>query len=190
MIFPNPDNQIIATVVEDDVAWGLAARHVPAAQIRARVDEALERVGLADSRNLPPHRLSDGQRQRLAIASALAVRPRGLIADEPTALLDPLARRDVARLLRQLNHEAGLTIVHVTHLLEEAALADRVVVMDEGRIALSGAPAMVFADLDRLRALGLAIPEPLELAGRLRAAGWGISPGALSLEAIASEISS
>jgi len=189
MIFQNPDNQIIATVVEDDIAWSLAARHVLAEQIRARVSEALTVVGLANSRGLAPHRLSDGQRQRLAIASALVVRPRALIADEPTALLDPMARRDVARLLRQLNRETGLTVVHVTHLLEEAAGADRVIVLDDGKVVLTGAPAMVFVDLDRLRRWGLAIPEPLELADRLRAAGWPISPAALSLEAIANEMS-
>jgi energy-coupling factor transport system ATP-binding protein len=188
VIFQNPDNQIIATVVEDDVAWGLAARQVPAARIRARVDDALSAVGMSDLRSLPPHRLSGGQRQRLAIASALAPQPRCLVADEPPALLNPLARGEIARLLGQLNRELGLTILHVTHLLEEAAGADRVVVMDEGRIALVGEPAVAFADLDRLRRFGLACPDPLSLAERLRSAGWAISPTALTVEAIAREI--
>jgi energy-coupling factor transport system ATP-binding protein len=188
VIFQNPDNQIIATVVEDDVAWGLAARRRPVDEIRARVTEALNAVGIADLRELPPHRLSGGQRQRVAIASALAVRPSCLVADEPTALLNPLARVEVAALLRRLNRTLGLTVVHVTHLLEEAAEADRVVVMDEGTIALVGSPTAVFADLDRLRGFGLAIPEPIDLADRLRAAGWAISPGALTLETIALEL--
>ena len=188
VIFQNPDNQIIATVVEDDVAWGLAARHRSVAEIRLRVTEALNAVGIADLRDLPPHRLSGGQRQRLAIASALAVQPTCLMADEPTALLNPLARVEVAALLRQLNRELGLTIVHVTHLLEEAAEADRIVVMFEGAIALVGSPIEVFADLDQLRGFGLAIPEPLDLADRLRAGGRAVSPTALTLEAIAIEI--
>ena len=188
MIFHNPDNQIIATVVEDDVAWALAMRGMPAALIRERVDQAMEAVGIADLRGLPPHKLSGGQRQRVAVAGVLALRPRCIVADEPTALLDPLSRAEITALMRGLNRNHGLTIVHVTHLVEEVVLADRVVVLEEGRIAMEGPPAAVFADLGWLRRLKLSVPEPLELASRLRQAGVLISSEALTVEAIAREI--
>jgi energy-coupling factor transport system ATP-binding protein len=188
MIFHNPDNQIIATVVEDDVAWALAARGMPAALIRERVAWALGAAGIDDLRGRPPHRLSGGQRQRLAIAGVLALRPRCIVADEATALLDPLSREAIVALLHQLNREHGLAIVHVTHLLEEAALARRVVVLERGQVVMDGPPATIFADLGRLRRLKLAIPEPIELAARLRAAGVPLAPMALTVEAIAGEI--
>jgi energy-coupling factor transport system ATP-binding protein len=188
IVFQNPDNQIIATVVEDDVAWALAIRGWPAAQIHERVAWALAATGIADLRALPPHRLSGGQRQRLAIAGVLALRPQAIIADEATALLDPLSRGELVALLRQLNQEHGLTIIHITHLLEEATRAHRMVVLDRGQIALEGTPPAIFADLERLRQLDLAIPEPIELAARLRAVGMPLSPQALTLEAIAREI--
>src|SRR5437588_11548798 len=188
MIFQNPDNQIIATVVEDDAAWALAVRGFSASLIEERVDDALAAVGITNLRKLPPHRLSGGQKQRLAIAGVLALRPRCIIADESTAQLDPLSRREIVALLHQLNQDYGLTIIHVTHLLEEAALAQRVVVMEQGRIVVEGTPATLFADLKRLRQLKLAIPEPIELARRLRDAGLSISREALTVEAIAQEI--
>ncbi len=188
MIFHNPDNQIIATVVEDDVAWSLAMRGMPAALIRERVDWAMGAVGIADLRGLPPHKLSGGQRQRVAAAGVLALRPRCIVADEPTALLDPLSRVEITALLRALNRDHGLTITHVTHLVEEAVLADRVVVMEEGRIVLEGSPAMVFADPETLRRLKLSVPEPLELASRLRESGVPISAEALTIQAIAREM--
>ncbi|HET8842245.1 MAG TPA: energy-coupling factor transporter ATPase [Ktedonobacteraceae bacterium] len=188
MIFQQPDNQIIATIVEDDVAWALAVRGFSASQIAARVDEALEAVGIAHLRKQSPQHLSGGQRQRLAIASILALRPQCIIADEATSQLDPLSRQEVVRLLHQLNREQGLTVLHVTHLLEEAVLAERVVVMQQGQIVLEGPPATIFADLGRLRSLKLGVPEPLELASRLRAAGIPISSAALTEEAIAEEL--
>jgi energy-coupling factor transport system ATP-binding protein len=188
MIFQNPDNQIIATVVEDDVAWALAVRSLPAPLIRERVAYAMEAVGLSGMGKLPPQQLSGGQRQRLAIAGVLALRPRCIIADEATAQLDPLSRQEIVALLHQLQREYGLTIIQVTHLLEEAALAQRVVVMEQGEIVLEGTPANVFADLERLRQLKLAIPEPVELAARLRAAGLPLSHEALTVEAIAREL--
>ncbi|HEY7984414.1 MAG TPA: energy-coupling factor transporter ATPase [Ktedonobacterales bacterium] len=188
MIFQQPDNQIIATVVGDDVAWALAVRGLPAPLIRERVEWALAATGIADLRDLPPHRLSGGQRQRLAIAGVLALRPACVIADEATAQLDPLARREVVALLHRLHRAHGLTILHVTHLVEEAVTADRVVVLDRGAVALDGTPAALFADLMPLRALKLAIPEPLALAERLRAAGVPVSPGALTVGAIAREL--
>jgi energy-coupling factor transport system ATP-binding protein len=185
MIFQNPDNQIIATVVQDDVAWALAVRGLPAPLIRERVDWALAATGIAELRDRAPHRLSGGQRQRLAIAGVLALRPDAIIADEATAMLDPLARRDTLDLLHTLNHEHGLAIILVTHLLEEAARAQRVVVLEQGRIAFDGTPAAVFANLEQMRRLKLAIPAPIELAARLRANGIPIDAAALTVEAIA-----
>jgi len=184
MIFADPDNQIIATVVEDDVAWSLAARGYPRDEIARRVDAALNAVSLADERKRPPTELSGGQRQRLAIASALALRPVCLVADEPTSLLDPQARRETLALLGALRREYGLTLVYVTHLLEEAALADRIVVLEYGRIALEGPPAMVLSDLDRLHALRLVVPEIALLGARLREYGVPVPYDAVSPEAL------
>jgi energy-coupling factor transporter ATPase len=188
MVFQNPDNQIIATRVEDDVAWALAARGYPADRIRERVDWALAAVGIAALRNDAPHRLSGGQRQRLAVAGVLALRPQVLVADEITAMLDPLSRAALVALLHDLHRTYGLTIIHVTHLLEEIVQADRVVALDAGQVALAGPPATIFADLARLQQLRLNIPEPIALAARLRAAGVPISPAALTVEAIADEL--
>ena len=188
MIFYNPDNQIVATVVEDDVAWALAARGWSRAEIEGRVNEALHMVGLEEQRHLSPHKLSGGQRQRLAIAGVLALRPACILADEVTALLDPVARSDIQALLRRLNREHGLTIVQVTHLLEEAALADRIVVLEAGRVALEGTPAEIFSDLDRLQQLRLAIPDVIALANRLRGAGLPIPPDALTAQDVASAL--
>jgi energy-coupling factor transport system ATP-binding protein len=188
MIFQNPDNQIVATVVEDDVAWALATRGLPAELIRERVAWALAATGMAGLRDRPPHRLSGGQRQRLAIAGVLALRPSAIVSDESTAMLDPLARREVVALLRQLNREHNLTVVHVTHLLDEAAAADRVLVMEHGRIALDVPACDIFVDLERLRRLGLAVPEPIELAARLRSAGVPLDTDVLSGEAIAQQL--
>jgi energy-coupling factor transport system ATP-binding protein len=188
MIFQNPDNQIIATVVEDDIAWALTVRGMPISLIKERVTSAMKAVSITHLRDLPPHRLSGGQRQRLAIASVLALRPQCIIADEATAQLDPLSRSEIVSLLHQLKQQHGLTIIQATHLLEEAALAQRIVVMEQGKIVMEGTPASIFANLERLRQLKLAIPEPIELAARLRNAGMHISPEALTVEAIAQEI--
>lgn len=182
MIFSDPDNQIVATVVEDDIGWGLAARGWPLDEIRRRVDTALDAVGLAQSRGRPPHELSGGQRQRLAIAGVLVLEPACIVADEPTAQLDPRARDEMVALLHELNRTRGLAIVHVTHLLEEAALAERIVVLDGGKIALEGPPTTVFADLDRLRALRLVVPPLATLGERLRALGMAIPPEAVTPE--------
>ena len=188
MIFQNPDNQIIATVVEDDVAWALTVRGLPAREIEQRVAWTIQAVGITHLRGMPPDKLSGGQKQRLAIAGVLALRPRCIIADEATAQLDPLSRLEIVSLLHDLHREFGLTIIQVTHLLEEAAGAQRIVVMEQGNIVMEGTPPQVFADLERLRALKLAIPEPLVLAARLRKAGLRISPDALTVEAIAQEL--
>lgn len=188
MIFQQPDNQIIATIVEDDVAWALTMRGLPAEQIAARVSETLEAVGLAHLRKQAPQRLSGGQRQRLAIAGVLALRPRCIIADEATSQLDPLSRREIVRLLHDLHRQYGLTIIHVTHLLEEVLEAERILVMERGRLLMQGGPAAIFSDLERLRALKLIVPQPLELAARLRAAGLSISPLALDEQRIVEEL--
>jgi energy-coupling factor transport system ATP-binding protein len=188
MIFQNPDNQIIATVVEDDVAWALSVRGVAASVIRERVTEALEAVGLSEMRRYPPHRLSGGQRQRLAIAGLLALRPRCIIADEATSMLDPLSRREIVGLLHHLHRRFNLTIIHVTHLLEEVIEAERIIIMEEGAIVMQGTPTHIFADLTRLRSLKLVIPPPIELAACLRAAGYMLPAEALSIEAIAEAI--
>jgi energy-coupling factor transport system ATP-binding protein len=188
MIFQNPDNQIIATVVEDDVAWALTVRGLPAPLIHERVEEAMQAVGIAHLRGRAPNTLSGGQRQRLAIAGVLALRPRCIIADEATAQLDPLSRQEIVSLLHALRERFGLTILHVTHLLEEAALAQRIVVMEHGAIVMDDAPEVIFADLQRLRDLKLIIPEQIELADRLRRSGIPISQNALTVEALAEEL--
>ncbi len=188
MIFQNPDNQIIATIVEDDIAWSLTMRGFAPALIAERVNTALSAVGIAALRQLPPHRLSGGQRQRVAIAGILALLPKCIIADEATSMLDPLSRQEIVTLLHQLNKEQGLTVIQVTHLLEEAALAQRIVVMEQGQIVMEGTPAMLFADISRLRSLKLAIPEPIELATRLRTRGIPLSQEAVTVEAIAQEL--
>jgi energy-coupling factor transport system ATP-binding protein len=188
MIFQHPDNQIIATVVEDDVAWALSVRGLPVPLIVERVNEALEAVGIAHLRKQAPQSLSGGQRQRLAIAGVLALRPRCIIADEATSQLDPLSRLEIIALLQRLHREYGLTIIHVTHLLEEAVQAERILVMECGRIIMQGTPTTIFTDLARLRALQLVVPEPLELISRLRAAGFPIARSALTIEEIAEEL--
>jgi energy-coupling factor transport system ATP-binding protein len=188
MIFSDPDNQIVATVVEDDVGWGLAARGFARDVILQRTRAALTAVGLGAAYGLAPSELSGGQRQRLAIAGVLALEPSVLIADEPTAMLDPRSRLEISALMRQLNREHGLTVIHVTHLLEEAASAHRVVALDGGRVALDAPPAIAFADLERLRALRLVIPDTAQLIERLRAAGIAAPSDALAPEALVSAL--
>ncbi len=190
MVFQNPDNQIIATVVEDDVAWSLAVRGWSRAMIKERVEAAMAAVGIAHLRDRLPSKLSGGQRQRVALAGILALRPRCIITDEATSMLDPLSRQEITQLLHQLHQEQGLTLIQITHLLEEAALAQRVVVMEQGQVVLDGPPATIFRDLDLLRSLKLEIPEPLVLAERLRQAGVPLSPEAITLNAIAEELAS
>jgi energy-coupling factor transporter ATPase len=188
MIFQQPDNQIIATIVEDDVAWALSVRGLPRELIAERVNESLQAVGIAHLREQSPQRLSGGQRQRLAIAGVLALRPRCIVADEATAQLDPLSRQEIVALLHRLHRTYGLTIIHVTHLLEEAVEAERLLVMERGRLVMQGPPATIFSNLARLRALKLVVPETLELAARLRAAGFPVASSALTEEAIVQEL--
>jgi len=164
LVFQNPDNQIVATLVEEDVAFALENLGVPPADIRERVDAALRDVGMLDYREHAPHRLSGGQKQRVAIAGALAMDPLVLAMDEPTAMLDPKGRREVLETVRRLNGERGVTIVLVTHHMNEAALCGRVVVMDKGSVKMDGTPAEVFSRSAELQALGLTVPQTTALA--------------------------
>lgn len=181
MVFQNPDNQIVATTVEEDVAFGLENLGVETDQIKQRVREALEQVGLWPFRQHAPHLLSGGQKQRLAIAGVLAMLPQCLVLDEPTAMLDPRGRREVMATLRQMNRRLGVTILQITHYLEEVLEADRVLLMDQGRIIQSGKPADIFAgDLD-LGQYGLEIPTIPKLIRLLRKGGLEIPPGVLNV---------
>jgi energy-coupling factor transport system ATP-binding protein len=182
MVFQNPDNQIVAAVVEEDVAFGPENQGRPSEEIRQRVEEALTAVGMVHMRERAPHLLSGGQKQRVAIAGALALRPACLVLDEPTAMLDPSGRREVVDVVHRLNRELGMTVVWITHFMEEAALADRVVVMAGGKVALEGAPREVFVQSRRLRELRLDVPPAVAAAERLRARGVELPEGILTLD--------
>ena len=182
MVFQNPDNQIVATVVEEDVAFACENMGLPQEEIRKRVDECLAAVGMSEYARHAPHLLSGGQKQRVAIAGVLAMRPRCIVMDEPTAMLDPSGRAEVIRAVQQLNRETGMTVILITHHMEEAALADRVIVMKQGKVALDGTPKQVFSQVDRLRELSLAAPQTVQLVHALDPAGTVLSPEALSVE--------
>ena len=171
MVFQNPDNQIVATIVEEDVAFGLENLGVPSAEIRRRVDAALKTVGMEEYALSAPHMLSGGQKQRVAIAGVLAMRPEIIVFDEATAMLDPSGRAEVMRVVRELNKTGGVTVIWITHFMEEAAQAERILVMDEGKIAMQGTPVEVFARVEEIRALGLDAPEMILLAEELRKRG-------------------
>ncbi len=171
MVFQNPDNQIVAAIVEDDVAFGPENLGVPAGEIRRRVDEALEAVGMTAFRGFAPHLLSGGQKQRIAIAGTLAMKTRCLVLDEPTAMLDPAGRREVLDTVLRLHREFGITVVYITHFMEEAAAAQRVVVMEEGRIVDDGTPKEVFCHVEMMRKRGLDVPLAAEVAWKLRHQG-------------------
>ncbi|HLN61760.1 MAG TPA: energy-coupling factor transporter ATPase [Symbiobacteriaceae bacterium] len=182
MVFQNPDNQIVAAVVEEDVAFGPENQGCPPVEIRRRVEEALASVGMLHMRERSPHLLSGGQKQRVAIAGALALRPACLVLDEPTAMLDPSGRAEVVEVVRRLNKELGMAVVWITHFMEEAALADRVVVMAGGRVHLEGTPRDVFVQSRQLRELRLDVPVAVAVAERLRAQGLALPAGLLTLE--------
>lgn len=182
MVFQNPDNQIVATVVEEDVAFGPENLGVPPAEIAARVDAALVAVGMEAYRHHAPHLLSGGQKQRVAIAGILAMKPACIILDEATAMLDPVGRAEVLSTVRRLNKQEGITVIHITHYMDEAVGADRVIVMEAGRIVLSGTPRQVFAQVERLKELGLDVPQATELAHQLRQCGFDIPPDVLTVE--------
>ena len=180
MVFQNPDNQIVANVVEEDVAFAPENLGVPTAEIRRRVDDALRAVGMADFARHAPHLLSGGQKQRVALAGILAMAPEVIVLDEATAMLDPVGRREVLATIHKLHREQGITVVLITHHMDEALEADRVVVMDSGAIAMDGTPREIFAQVERLHSLGLAAPDTAELLHLLRSAGADLPQGALT----------
>lgn len=180
MVFQNPDNQIVATLVEEDVAFAPENLGVPPEEIRQRVDSALKEVDMYDYRNHAPHQLSGGQKQRVAIAGIIAMQPDCIVLDEATAMLDPRGRREVLKTIESLNRDLGTTIVHITHFMEEAVLAGRVVVIDNGRILLDGTPAEVFRHVEQLKEVGLDVPQVTELMHELRAEGIPVSPDVLT----------
>ena len=188
MVFQNPDNQIVANVVEEDVAFGPENLGVPTAEIRRRVDDALAAVGMEQFARHAPHLLSGGQKQRIAIAGILAMEPECIVLDEATAMLDPAGRREVIDTVRRLNRERGITVVLITHHMAEAESADRVIVMNDGQVAMDGAPHDVFAQVDRLHELGLAAPDTVELLHLLREAGVDVPLTGLTVDECADTI--
>ena len=182
MVFQNPDNQIVANVVEEDVAFAPENLGVPPAEIRQRVDDALKAVNMYGYREHAPHLLSGGQKQRVAIAGVIAMRPRCVVLDEPTAMLDPIGRADVLRTIKALNRERGVTVVLITHHMDEAAQADRLIVMAKGKVAADGAPKEVFSQVEELRKVGLTVPQTTQLLWELRQAGYNVPLDALSDE--------
>ncbi len=189
MVFQNPDNQIVANVVEEDVAFGPENIGVPTEEIRRRVDESLKAVGMEDFLLHAPHMLSGGQKQRIAIAGVIAMAPQCIVLDESTAMLDPSGRQEVLRTVSWLNREQGITIVLITHHMNEAAYAHRVIVMDHGRVAMDGPPKEVLTRSEDLRRLGLTPPPTVELLGALREAGWDVPLDAIEPEECAQAIS-
>ena len=180
MVFQNPDNQIVANVVEEDVAFAPENLGVPPEEIRRRVDDALKAVGMYEYREHAPHLLSGGQKQRIAIAGVIAMQPRCIVLDEPTAMLDPIGRSEVLKTIKELNRASGVTVVLITHHMDEAAQADRLVVMAKGRVVADGAPKDVFQRVEELKAVGLTVPETTQLLWELRQAGVDVPLDALS----------
>lgn len=188
MVFQNPDNQLVSTVVEEDVAFGPENMGVEPAEIRRRVDEALRVVRMSDHAESAPHMLSGGQKQRIAIAGVLAMQPKVMIFDESTAMLDPMGREEVLSTVRRINRERGITVIWITHFMEEAAQADRVIVMDDGRIVMDGTPREVFSRVDEVKRIGLDVPGMTELALELSREGLAIRTDILTVEEMAEEI--
>ena len=182
MVFQNPDNQIVANVVEEDVAFAPENLGVPPEEIRRRVDDALKAVGMYQYREHAPHLLSGGQKQRIAIAGVIAMEPRCIVLDEPTAMLDPIGRADVIRTIKKLNRERGVTVVLITHHMDEAAQADRLIVMAKGKVVSDGTPKEVFSRVERLREVGLTVPQTTQLLWELRREGLKVPLDALSDE--------
>ena len=182
MVFQNPDNQIVANVVEEDVAFAPENLGIPPEEIRRRVDDALKAVGMYEFREHAPHLLSGGQKQRIAIAGVIAMQPRCIVLDEPTAMLDPIGRADVLRTIKELNRTRGVTVVLITHHMDEAAQADRLIVMAKGRVVADGTPKEVFSDVEGLKAVGLTVPHTTQLLWELRQEGCDVPLDALSDE--------
>lgn len=188
MVFQNPDNQIVATIVEDDVAFGPENLGVEPTEIRHRVDEALRNVGMYEFRTFEPHKLSGGQKQRVAIAGIIAMKPECIVLDEPTAMLDPRGRREVMATVKRLNEEYGITVIFITHYMDEAVKANRVIVMDKGKIVLDGKPKEVFVNIDTLKDIGLDVPEATELTHLLIEKGVDLPEDILDIDELYSYI--
>lgn len=188
MVFQNPDNQIVANVVREDVAFGLENLGVPQEEMIPRIDEALEAVRMTERASSAPHMLSGGQKQRVAVAGVLAMRPEVMILDEATAMLDPSGRADVLKTVRRLNRERKMTVLWITHFMEEAAVADRVVVLDKGEVAMDGTPQEVFSRVEEIKALGLDVPPMAELAMQLNAEGMSLPTGILTVSDMVKEL--
>ena len=188
MVFQNPDNQLVATIVEEDVAFGPENLGVPPEEIRKRVDEALERVGMSEYKRHAPHLLSGGQKQRIAIAGILAMKPKCIIFDEPTAMLDPSGRKEVLDTIIDLNKNYGITVILITHYMDEAAKADRIVVMDKGKLILDGKPRDVFSNVEKMKSIGLDVPQVTELSYELQKAGINIDTRILDVNEMVNAI--
>lgn len=187
MVFQNPDNQIIATIVEEDVAFGPENLGVKPTEIRKRVDESLAAVGMSEHSLAPPHHLSGGQKQRVAIAGVLAMHPECIVLDEPTAMLDPSGRREVMETITKLNRESGMTVILITHFMEEAAQADRILVMDDGVLVMNDIPRNIFRQAEAMQKLGLGVPGVTELAHELRRRGLDVADDVLTIEEFMSD---
>ena len=188
MVFQNPDNQLVATIVEEDVAFGPENLGVPPEEIRKRVDEALERVGMSEYKKHAPHLLSGGQKQRIAIAGILAMQPKCIIFDEPTAILDPSGRKEVLDTIIDLNRNYGITVILITHYMDEAAKADRIVVMDKGKLILDGKPRDVFSNVEKMKNIGLDVPQVTELSYELQKVGINIDTRILDVNEMVNAI--
>lgn len=180
MVFQNPDNQIVATITEEDVAFGPENLGLPRDDIRKRVDGALKTVGMYEYRNHAPHLLSGGQKQRIAIAGVIAMRPKCIVLDEPTSMLDPAGRRDILEILNKLNKDYGITVVLITHHMIEAVNSDRIIIMDSGKIVLEGTPKEIFPQVETLKKLGLTVPQTVELMYELNKQGFSLPLDSIS----------
>ena len=188
MVFQNPDNQLVATIVEVDVAFGQENLGIDPAEIRKRVDDSLEKVGMSEYKRHAPHLLSGGQKQRVAIAGILAIKPECIIFEEPTAMLDPSGRKEVLNNIKYLNKEHGMTIILITHYMDEAAQADRIIVMDDGTIKMEGTPREIFPQVERMKSIGLDVPQVTELAYELKKAGININEKILNVDEMVEEL--